>query len=95
MSPGFTETSQDDYGWLTGFGPRKPKIQPMNLPSLKSTVTWLRADCRPIDTCLVCHDAVRPDDMCVPVLGGGLVHQGCATYKMRQRVRVRRVLRAG
>jgi hypothetical protein len=61
---------------------------------LRSAVSWLRADCRPIDECLVCQNAVRPDDMCVRTLGGGLVHHGCATYKMRQRVRVRRALRA-
>jgi hypothetical protein len=70
-------------------------MRAMNTPTPKSVIGWLRADCRPLDHCLVCHDAVRPDDMCVRALGGGLVHSGCATYKMRQRVRVRRVLRAG
>jgi hypothetical protein len=30
----------------------------------------------------------------MPVLGGGVVHSNCATYKMRQRTRVRRALRA-
>ena len=38
-----------------------------------------------LGTCLVCRDAVRDRDDAVRLSGGGYVHHGCATYRMRQR----------
>jgi hypothetical protein len=38
-----------------------------------------------LGTCLVCHAAVRDDGGAVRVPGGGYVHHGCTTYRMRQR----------
>jgi hypothetical protein len=64
------------------------------ISTLKSALGALRADVRPIDDCLVCSDPVYPDDPCVRVLGGGFVHAGCATYRMRRNQRIRRSLRA-
>jgi hypothetical protein len=44
-------------------------------------------DGREIGTCLVCHKAVRERADAVGLSGGGYVHHGCATYRMRQRYR--------
>ena len=95
-APAFTTTSRDGYERLTVFPSGPPNIRAMTplISTLTSAVSALRADCRPMDECLVCHNAVHPDDMCVRVLGGGVVHARCSTYKMRQGGRVRRVLRA-
>jgi hypothetical protein len=62
------------------------------ISTVRSAVSALRADVRPIDECLVCHDPVYPDDRCVRVLGGGFAHAGCATYRMRRNERIRRSL---
>ncbi|MEA2308654.1 MAG: hypothetical protein QOG41_86 [Thermoleophilaceae bacterium] len=40
---------------------------------------------RELGTCLVCHRAVRERADAVSLSGGGYVHHGCATYRMRQR----------
>jgi hypothetical protein len=50
---------------------------------------------RPLDDCKVCGRAVRPGDARMRLPGGGLVHSGCTTYRMRQRERIRRTLAAG
>jgi hypothetical protein len=42
--------------------------------------------------CLVCLRPVRAGDERVPVPGGGHVHRGCATYRMRNHARaIRRI----
>jgi hypothetical protein len=46
-----------------------------------------------VDDCLVCHRAVRSGDARMRLPGGGYVHQGCSTYRMRQSERIRRKLR--
>jgi hypothetical protein len=44
------------------------------------------------ETCLVCSGSIRDDDERVHLPGGGHVHRGCATYRMRQHARtVRRI----
>jgi hypothetical protein len=44
------------------------------------------------ETCLVCSALIRAGDERVPLPGGGHVHRGCATYRMRQHARtVRRI----
>jgi hypothetical protein len=45
--------------------------------------------------CLVCLRPVRAEDEHVPVPGGGQVHRGCATYRMRQHTRTVRRIRSG
>jgi hypothetical protein len=62
------------------------------ISTLTSALSALRADVRPIDECLVCHDPVHAADRCVRVLGGGFVHAGCATYRMRRNERIRRTI---
>jgi hypothetical protein len=44
------------------------------------------------ETCLVCSESIRASDERVKLPGGGHVHRGCATYRMRQHARaVRRI----
>jgi hypothetical protein len=43
--------------------------------------------------CLSCGHALDPDDPRIRLPGGGHVHRGCATYRMRQNDRIRRRLR--
>jgi hypothetical protein len=44
------------------------------------------------ETCLVCSRSIRAGDERVHLPGGGHVHRGCATYRMRQHARtVRRI----
>jgi hypothetical protein len=50
---------------------------------------------KPLDDCLVCGAAVRADEERMRVPGGGWVHRGCTTYRMRQNDRVRRRVRLG
>ena len=38
-----------------------------------------------LGTCLVCHGKVRDNGGAVRVPGGGFVHHGCTTYRMRRR----------
>jgi len=57
-------------------------------------VSAVRAEVRPMDECLVCHDPVHPDDRVMRVLGGGFVHERCSTYRMRRDRHTRRVLGA-
>ena len=42
------------------------------------------------ETCLVCTESIRSDDERVHLPGGGHVHRGCATYRMRQHARTLR-----
>jgi len=42
------------------------------------------------ETCLVCSGTIRVADDRVPLPGGGHVHRGCATYRMRQHARAMR-----
>jgi hypothetical protein len=42
----------------------------------------------PREFCVVCLRPVRPGDESVRVSGGGHVHSGCATYRMRHHARV-------
>ena len=44
---------------------------------------------RQVDTCLVCHRAVREDEQCLEIRGGRLVLRGCLTYRMRRQTRRR------
>lgn len=44
--------------------------------------------------CLVCLRPVRTGDEQVQVPGGGQVHRGCATYRMRQHTRTVRRIRS-
>jgi hypothetical protein len=44
--------------------------------------------------CLVCLRPVRAGDERVAVPGGGQVHSGCATYRMRQHTRTVRRIRS-
>jgi hypothetical protein len=44
------------------------------------------------ETCLVCSGSIGRSDERVGLPGGGHVHRGCATYRMRQHARtVRRI----
>jgi hypothetical protein len=43
-----------------------------------------------LDTCAVCGRHVREADARMRLPGGGWVHRGCATYRMRRREQVRR-----
>ena len=44
------------------------------------------------ESCLVCSAAIRASDEAMSVPGGGHVHRGCATYRMRRHARmVRRI----
>jgi hypothetical protein len=43
----------------------------------------------PLARCPVCHDAIRESDAMLTLRGGIHVHRGCATYRTRQRARVR------
>ncbi len=45
--------------------------------------------------CLVCLRQVRAGEERVAVAGGGHVHSGCATYRMRQHRQVVRRIRSG
>ena len=47
-----------------------------------------------LEDCLVCHRSVRPGDARMRLPGGGFVHRGCATYRMRQDQRIRQKIRA-
>jgi hypothetical protein len=49
--------------------------------------TVVPGDGRELGTCLVCHRPVRERSDAVGLSGGGYVHHGCATYRMRQRYR--------
>ena len=42
---------------------------------------------RGLEECLVCGRGIRVSDEVVDVPGGGHVHRGCATYRMRQHAR--------
>ena len=47
------------------------------------------------DYCYVCLRPVRAGEERVPVPGGGQVHRGCATYRMRQHTRTVHRIRSG
>jgi hypothetical protein len=58
---------------------------------LRAALRLIRGS-RSAGDCLVCHEAVRIDDDRMRLPGGGFVHSGCSTYRMRQRERERRTL---
>jgi hypothetical protein len=63
------------------------------LPVIGSLLSLARlGSTEPTEFCLVCLRRVRPGDERVPVPGGGHVHRGCATYRMRQHARTVRRL---
>ena len=43
-----------------------------------------------LDTCVVCGRGVTETDARMRLPGGGYVHSGCTTYRMRRRERIRR-----
>jgi hypothetical protein len=45
--------------------------------------------------CWVCLKPLRQGEESVAVAGGGQVHRGCATYRMRHHTRVVRRIKAG
>jgi hypothetical protein len=47
-----------------------------------------------LDTCVVCGRAVTEGDARMRLAGGGYVHRGCSTYRMRHRDRIRRRARS-
>ena len=53
----------------------------------------LRQPAGAIDECAVCHRGVRERDARMRLPGGGYVHRGCSTYRMRQREQLRRRVR--
>jgi hypothetical protein len=61
--------------------------------TLLSAVTAARGREHPSD-CLICGRPVKPGDARMPIPGGGYVHRGCSTYRMRQAERIRGKLRA-
>ncbi len=60
-------------------------------PILSALLAALRRS-PPVDHCLVCRRAVNAGDARMRLPGGGYVHRGCATYRMRQRERIGRML---
>ena len=60
--------------------------------SLLSAVGLTQAP-RAVETCLSCGNPVSDAEPRLRLPGGGHVHRGCATYRMRQAERNRRVLR--
>jgi hypothetical protein len=61
--------------------------------TLLSAVAAVRSSARD-DDCLVCRGPVRSGDARTRLPGGGFVHSGCSTYRMRQAQRNRRTLAA-
>jgi hypothetical protein len=59
--------------------------------TLLSAVGAVRSTPRAED-CLVCRRAVKTGDARMRLPGGGFVHRGCSTYRMRQAERTRRTL---
>jgi hypothetical protein len=47
----------------------------------------------PAGDCLICGRSVKPADERMSLPGGGYVHRGCSTYRMRQAERIRGKLR--
>lgn len=43
--------------------------------------------------CLVCGRPIGPRDAHLALAGGGHVHRGCSTYRMRQRDAAQRLMR--
>lgn len=46
-----------------------------------------------VDTCLTCGHPVTADDERTRLPGGGWVHRGCASYRQRRQMRIRRLAR--
>lgn len=61
-----------------------------------SLLTSLRPErLRGRENCVICHLAIASPDERVPLPGGGHVHRGCATYRMRHHERAVRWLGPG
>ena len=63
------------------------------MPPIVSPLLRAIRDARGIEHCLICHGPVAAADDRMRLPGGGWVHRGCATYRMRRDDRVRRRLR--
>ena len=65
------------------------------LPIVSSLLSFARlGPTEPREYCLVCLRSLRAGDERVQVPGGGHVHRGCATYRMRQHMRTVHRLRS-
>ena len=90
----FTKGSRHLHRLVTAIGLSGRTVGDM-LPIVSSLLSLARlGPSEPREYCLVCLRAVRPGDERVHVPGGGHVHSGCATYRMRQHTRTVRRIRS-